>query len=82
MFEQGLVVRVVMKRCSRDRREDQREEWVVNHVLVYKLMDRMVLESKVRAKQYNSYKGLVTHIANNVLDRRVIPDETNTSVSK
>lgn len=57
----------------------RREGWAVNHKLVYKLMKQLGLKSKVRAKKkYNSYKGTVSHIANNVLDRCFTPDEPNT----
>lgn len=57
----------------------RREGWSVNHKLVYKLMNQLGLKSKVRAKKkYNSYKGTVSHIAKNVLDRRFTPDKSNT----
>lgn len=50
--------------------------WAVNHKLVYKLMDELGLKSKVRVKKkYNSYKGTVSHIAKNVLDREFTPDK-------
>lgn len=56
----------------------RRQGWVVNHKLVYKLMDELGLKSKVRVKRkYNSYQGTVSHIANNVLDRRFTPDKPN-----
>lgn len=56
-----------------------REGWVVNHKLVYKLMDQLGLKSKIKAKKkYNSYKGTVSNIANNVLNRCFTPDEPNT----
>lgn len=55
-----------------------RQGWVVNHKLVYKLMDQLGLKSKVRVKRkYNSYKGTVSHIAKNVLDREFTPDKPN-----
>lgn len=47
----------------------RREGWAVNHKLVYKLMKQLGLKSRVRVKKYNSYKGTVSHIATNVLDR-------------
>lgn len=57
----------------------RREGWVVNHKLVYRLMDQLGLKSKVRAKKkYNSYKGTVSHIASNVLNQCFTPDEPNT----
>ena len=56
----------------------RREGWGVNHKLVYKLMDEFGLKSKVRVKKkYTSYKGTVSHIARNVLDRRFTPDAQN-----
>lgn len=56
----------------------RRQGWVVNHKLVYKLMDELGLKSKVRVKKkYNSYKGTVSHIAKNVLDRQFTPDKLN-----
>lgn len=46
--------------------------------LVYKLMGELGLKSKVRVKKkYNSYKGTVSHIAKNVLDRQFTPDKLN-----
>ena len=57
----------------------RRQGWVVNHKLVYKLMDQLGLKSKVRAKKkYNSYKGTVSDIAANVLNRCFTPDRPNT----
>lgn len=48
----------------------RQEGRVVNHKLVYKLMDQLGLKSKVRAKKkYNSYKGTVSDIAANVVNR-------------
>lgn len=42
-------------------------------------MDKLGLKSKVRAKKkYNSYKGTVSHIAENMLDRYFTPDKPNT----
>lgn len=56
----------------------RREGWSVNHKLVYKLMNELGLKSKVRVKKkYNSYKGTVSHIARNVLDRRFTPEKPN-----
>lgn len=56
----------------------RREGWDVNHKLVYKLMVELGLKSKVRVKKkYNSYKGTVSHIAKNVLDRQFTPDKSN-----
>ncbi|CAB0488517.1 hypothetical protein FRC0036_00290 [Corynebacterium diphtheriae] len=70
-----------MNRCFGYRRvhaQLRRDGWVVNHKLVYKLMDQLGLKSKVRAKwKYNSYKGTVSKIAKNVLDRRLTPDTSN-----
>src|SRR5699024_6267349 len=51
--------------------------WVVNHKLVYKLMNQLGLKSKVRVKKYNSYKGAASHIATNVLDRCFTPEAQN-----
>lgn len=56
----------------------RRQGWVVNHKLVYKLMDELGLKVKVRVKKtYNSYKATVSHIAKNVLDRQFTPDKPN-----
>lgn len=56
----------------------RKQGWVVNHKLVYKLMDALGLKSKVRPKKkYNSYKGTVSHIADNVLDRQFTPEKPN-----
>ena len=57
----------------------RREGWVINHKLVYKLMGQLGLKSKFRAiKKYNSYKGTVSYIASNVVNRCFTPDEPNT----
>ncbi|WP_425529437.1 IS3 family transposase [Corynebacterium propinquum] len=57
----------------------RREGWVINHKLVYKLMGQLGLKSKVRAKKkHNSYKGTVSYIASNVVNRCFTPDEPNT----
>ena len=57
----------------------RRQGWVVNHKLVYKLMDQLGLKSKVRAKKkYNSHKGTVSDIAANVVNRCFTPDRPNT----
>lgn len=41
-------------------------------------MDELGLKTKVRMKRkYNSYKGTVSHIAKNMLDRRFTPDKPN-----
>lgn len=57
----------------------RQDGWNINHKLVYKLMDKLGLKSKVRAKKkYNSYKGTVSHIAENMLDRYFTPDKPNT----
>lgn len=50
---------------------------VANHKLIYKLMRQLGLKSKVRRRKYNSYKGSVSHIADNLLDRQFTPDSPN-----
>lgn len=53
--------------------------WQVNHKLVHKLMSQMGLKSKARLRRkYNSYQGVVSAIAENVLDRDFAPDAPNT----
>ncbi|CAB0579702.1 hypothetical protein FRC0129_00168 [Corynebacterium diphtheriae] len=53
--------------------------WKINHKLVYKLMDQMGLKSKVRPrKKYTSYQGQTSHIAKNLLDCNVTPEQPNT----
>ncbi|SPJ40125.1 hypothetical protein CHUV2995_00910 [Corynebacterium diphtheriae subsp. lausannense] len=57
----------------------RQDGWNINHKLVYKPMDKLGLKSKVRTKKkYNSYKGTVSHIAENMLDRYFTPDKPNT----
>lgn len=59
--------------------ELRNQGWKVGHKLVYKLMDQMGLKSKVRPrKKYNSYKGHISRIADNILDRNFTPGESNT----
>ncbi|MBG9245116.1 hypothetical protein I4J35_14145, partial [Corynebacterium belfantii] len=41
------------------------------------LMREQGLVSKIRRKKYNSYRGTVSHIADNVLGRRFIQDAPN-----
>ena len=54
--------------------------WVVNHKLVYKLMDQMGLKAKVRPRRrYGSYARVESRIAKNVLDRNFTPDAPNTA---
>lgn len=54
--------------------------WLINHKLVYKLMDQMGLKAKVRRRRpYISYVGTVSHIAPNVLNRNFAPDTPNTA---
>ncbi|ALC06350.1 Putative transposase InsK for insertion sequence element IS150 [Corynebacterium deserti GIMN1.010] len=50
---------------------------IVNTKLVRKLMRQLGLVSKVRRKKYSSYRGTVSHIAENVLDRRFTQDAPN-----
>lgn len=58
--------------------ELRRQGWQVGHKLVYKLMKQMGLKSKVRPrKKYSSYRGKVSHIADNVLGRNFTPEEPN-----
>lgn len=45
------------------------ENKIVNKKLVRKLMRQLGLVSKIRRKKYNSYRGVISHIADNVLDR-------------
>jgi len=53
--------------------------WVVNHKLVYKLMREMGLRAKIRQRRpYVSYNGTISHIADNILDRKFTPDTPNT----
>ena len=52
--------------------------WVVNHKLVYKLMRQMGLRAKIRQRRpYVSYIGTISHIADNILDRKFTPDKPN-----
>ena len=54
--------------------------WVINHKLVYKLMHQMSLKAKIRRRRpYVSYKGAISHIAPNVLDRNFMPVAPNTA---
>ena len=56
----------------------QAEGWVVSNKLVLKLMRQMGLKSKVRPRRrYSSYRGTVSHIAENVLARDFEPDAPN-----
>lgn len=50
---------------------------IVNKKLVRKLMRELGLASKVRRKKYNSYRGTVSHIADNMLNRGFTPDAPN-----
>ncbi|ALC05582.1 transposase for insertion sequence [Corynebacterium deserti GIMN1.010] len=60
--------------------ELRNQGWQVGHKLVYKLMDHMGLKSKVRTRRkYNSYKGHISHIADNILDRNFTPGKSNTA---
>ncbi|WP_431831228.1 IS3 family transposase [Corynebacterium pseudodiphtheriticum] len=45
------------------------ENEIVNKKLVRKLMRQLELVSKIRRKKCNSYRGAMSHIADNVLDR-------------
>ncbi len=52
--------------------------WMVNHKLVFTLMDQMGLKSKVRRRtKYTSYTRAITHSADNILDRHFAPDHPN-----
>lgn len=58
----------------------RKQGWQVNHKLVFKLMNRMRLKSKARPRRkYNSYRGEVSAIADNVLDREFTPNAPNTA---
>ncbi len=58
----------------------RKQGWQVNHKLVFKLMNQMGLKSKARPRRkYNSYKGEVNAIADNVLDREFTPDTPNSA---
>lgn len=58
--------------------ELRKQGWQVNHKLVFKLMNQMGLKSKARPRRkYNSYKGTISAIADNVLDRNFTPDAPN-----
>ncbi|CAB0621971.1 DDE domain-containing protein [Corynebacterium diphtheriae] len=50
---------------------------IVNKKVVRRLMRQLGLVSKIRRKKYNSYRGTVSHIADNVLGRRFIQDAPN-----
>ncbi|WP_241880276.1 IS3 family transposase [Corynebacterium diphtheriae] len=50
---------------------------IVNKKVVRRLMRQQGLVSKIRRKKYNSYRGTVSHIADNVLGRRFIQDAPN-----
>lgn len=50
---------------------------IVNKKVVRRLMRQQGLVSKVRRKKYNSYHGTISHIADNVLNRRFIQDAPN-----
>ncbi|OJH94372.1 transposase [Corynebacterium diphtheriae] len=50
---------------------------IVNKKVVQRLMREQGLVSKIRRKKYNSYRGTVSHIADNVLGRRFIQDAPN-----
>ncbi|WP_133062498.1 IS3 family transposase, partial [Corynebacterium diphtheriae] len=50
---------------------------IVNKKVVRRLMRQLGLVSKIRRKKYNSYRGTVSHIADNVLDRRFTQDAPN-----
>ncbi|WP_241880269.1 IS3 family transposase [Corynebacterium diphtheriae] len=50
---------------------------IVNKKVVRRLMREQGLVSKIRRKKYNSYRGTVSHIADNVLGRRFIQDAPN-----
>lgn len=57
----------------------RQQGWKVNHKLVYKIMDHMGLKSKVRPrKKYNSYKGQISLITDNILERNFEPEQPNT----
>lgn len=52
----------------------------VNHKLVYKIMDANGWKAKVRrTTKYSSYKGTISKIADNILDRNFTPDAPNTA---
>ncbi|MHC9754755.1 IS3 family transposase [Corynebacterium diphtheriae] len=50
---------------------------IVNKKVVQRLMRQLGLVSKIRRKKYNSYRGTVSHIADNVLGRRFTQDAPN-----
>lgn len=53
---------------------------VVNHKLVYKLMDRMGLKAVIRrSKKYSSHPGRPSHIAENLLQRNFRQDSPNSA---
>lgn len=57
----------------------RREGWAVSKKLVWKLMQQLGLQSKVRRKRnYSSYRGPLSHIADNTLDREFSSDAPNT----
>lgn len=50
----------------------------VNHKLVFKIMDANGWKAKVRrTTKYSSYKGTISKIADNILDRNFTPDAPN-----
>ena len=65
------------RRVWRDLRN---KGWVVNHKLVYKLMDQMGLKAKIRRRRpYISYADTISRIAPNILDRNFTRDKPNTA---
>src|SRR5699024_5713333 len=60
----------------------RRQGWAVSKKLVWKLMAQLGLQSKVRRKRaYSSYRGTVSHIADNTLDREFQTGLPNTNGS-
>lgn len=47
----------------------RKEGWTVNHKTIQKLMKTLCLKAKVRKVKYNSYKGEVGKVAENLLNR-------------
>ena len=81
LFEQNKA-RLGYRRIWLALRSDQNPEYAqfrsVNKKLVYKLMRQMGLKSKVRSRgKYVSYRGTVSHIAENKLNRQFSPVAPN-----
>ncbi|APR71575.1 IS3 family transposase [Acinetobacter haemolyticus] len=50
---------------------------IINHKCVQRLMQSMQLKSRIRVMKYRSYKGQVSKIVDNVLQRQFKADQPN-----